>query len=375
MHAANSSEYRKKGSKIISKYVFIMQRKYVKLIQMFVGMRIKKMGRIYNMDYGTEIYRGFFRKLVKDIAKEITEKYPETSKETSEKTLQLEMVYIRGRLENEGLDHLFKNIPTKETFYQLCYNKSEGKDEYKRRQEYFDAVDFSPILKEYKGNGDIIWILQRTGAKYRKGEGIQVNDRDSYRQFEQLLGQLNFTDREQELFYDSERAFCFNALSDNGDGIYFQQQGMWLSHNGIYAGNGGRNQCLFLNAMEKSNLQIMHEKLRELLDICYKTKTSESIQEMDLEAAIKVAENLSDLVPVIDKNSILKKKKQLQEDKKAVYFAVFSFFMKGKYHNGEPQNESLKRIFEKYFENQLFLKWLFGKYMIKKTLMMNRFWL
>ena len=304
-------------------------------------------------DYKVRIYEGFFRTLVKEIAKEFTEKYPENS----EDTIQSEIEYIQERLEDAGLAYLFKGIINKDTFYQLCFNRTEeGKDAYKRRQEYSDIIDFAPIREKHEGSDDIIWILQRTGAKYRRGDE-QVKDRNSYRQFEQLLSQIGFTDREQELFYDSETAFCFNALTDNGDRLYSQKEQDIVSHNGCGAiGENAREKFLFLNALEKSNMQIMHEKLRNLIKLCYKTKDSKSIQKMDLQTAIKVADYLSDLVPVIDKNSNLKGEKQLQDDKMAVRFAVLKFFMKEESHIGESGNDPLKEILVKYYENQFFLK-------------------
>lgn len=300
------------------------------------------------MDYAAELYRHCFRDLVKDIARQ----YPDNS----EDTLKLEMEAIQKGLENKGLGPLFGNILNKDTYYQFLNNQEENITERRVRVPYRDGADFSSIRENGKVTKDIVWILKRTVAKYPKGENEQVHDRNSYGQFEQLLKEIGFSDREKQFFYytdkdspskagENNKYFCFNGLVDNGDIIYSQSD--------------QDNNCLFLNALEKSNLQKMHEKLKDLLKLYYKKKESESIQEMDIQKAIEVTEYLSDLLPVIDENSKLKSEEQLQEERIEVRYAVLRKLLKnGKCNNGKAIYEYLKNILVKHYEDHILGKML-----------------
>ena len=67
------------------------------------------------MDYAMEMYKMFFRELVKEIAK----KYPDNS----EDTLKEETEYIKKRLEDEKLDFLFRLILNKDMYYRCFVNR------------------------------------------------------------------------------------------------------------------------------------------------------------------------------------------------------------------------------------------------------------
>ena len=301
------------------------------------------------MDYAAELYEHWLRALVKDIAR----RYPDNS----EDTLGAELEYIRKCLDDKGVGSLFECILNKDTFYQCldCINNQEESiTERRGLVPYRDGVDFSSIRD--KVTKDIVWILKRTVAKYPRGESEQVYDRNSYGQFEQLLKEIGLSDGEKQFFYytdkdspskkwEDNKYFCFNGLVDNGDIIYSQSD--------------QDNNYLFLNALEKSNLQKMHEKLKDLLKLYYKKKESESIQEMDIQKAIEVAEYLSDLLPVIDENSKLKSEEQLQEERIAVRYAVLKkLLMNGKYNNGKSGYDYLENILVKHYEDYILGKML-----------------
>lgn len=306
------------------------------------------------MDYVAELYKQFFRALVKDIARQ----YPDDS----EDTLKLEMKYIQERLKDNGLDSLFESVLNRDTFYQfLDHHQEENITEYSRSIPYRGGVDFSSIRENGKATKDIVWILKRTFAKYQRGGNElvdRVDDRSSYEQFERLLEEIGFSDREKQFFYytdkdspskewEDNKYFRFNGLVDNGDIIYSQKD--------------QDNNSLFLNALNKSNLQEMHDKLKALLKGCYKKKESKSIQKMDVQKAIEVTEYLSDLLPVIDENSKLKSEEQLQEERIAVRYAVLKkLLMNGKYNNGKSGYEYLKNILVKHYEDHILGKMLLG---------------
>lgn len=307
-------------------------------------------------DYAAELYEHVFRRLVKNIAKQ----YPDNSQDT----LKSEIEYIRKELRNVGLDSLFQEVLNKDTYYRwVCHSKVNGNKRVKN-QMYHSEIDFSTIHKKYKKDIDIVWILTKSICKYPEESMIQEDneDRDSNRQFRQLLEQLGFSDEEKQIFSYSDKAFYFNALEDNGDIIYEQLKQDLVMYNHFVARNMEEKVTyIFLKALPKNNLSTMRKKLRDLLNLCYKTRKSNSIQEMGVQDIIKVAECLSDLVPVIDQNSKLKRIERLREEQGAVRFAVFKKLLMGsKCSEGDTRYEYLEKVVMEHFRDHIVVKELFG---------------
>lgn len=298
------------------------------------------------MDYAVEMYKVFFRELVKEIAKE----FPDNSEDTLEK----EAEYIKNRLEDEKLDFLFRPILNKDMYYRCFANRDITPNVFKINSECIENVDFRDARERNKKSGDerdLIWLLTRSNAKYPNGENISENQRNRYKQFEQLMEQLDFSDREKQIFYYSDAALYFNGLMDCGDAIYDQQ--------GVFMTEGSRTEYLFSHALKESYIATMYDKFTGLLKLCYKTANRKVLQEMDTQTVIKVAECLSDLVPVIDKDSKLKNREQLQKDQIAIRFAVYrKFLMGGKDNNKNSGNKQWQNALVKYFNNYVLVKTL-----------------
>lgn len=293
-----------------------------------------------------EMYKMFFRELVKEIAK----KYPDNS----EDTLKEETEYIKKRLEDEKLDFLFRLILNKDMYYRCFVNRDITPNAFQINSECIGNVDFRDMRERNKKSGykeDVVWLLQKSSARYPCGEYLNKSDRNSYKQFEQLMEQMDFSDREKQLFYDSDTTLYFNGLRDCGGTIYSQQ--------GVFMSEVNRTEYLFSHALKESNIFMMYDKLRDLLKICYKTTRGEILQEMDIQTVIKVAEYLSDLVPVIDKDSKLKNKEQLLEEQVAIRFAVYrKFLLGGKSKNSKLGNEDWQSVLIKYFNDYVLVKTL-----------------
>lgn len=291
------------------------------------------------MDYAVEMYKVFFRELVKEIAEKFSD--------NSEDTLEAEMKYIEKRLEDEKLDFLFRPILNKDMYYRCYVNRDITPDVFKSNAECIENVDFKDVRERNKKNGDkkdIIWLLMRNDAKYPNGENILEHQRGRYKQFEQLMEQMNFSDREKQIFYYSDAALYFNGLRDCGDAIYDQQ--------GEFESEKSRTESLFSGALKESYIATMYDKFTGLLRLCYKTANSKELLEMDIQTVIKVAECLSELVPVIDKDSKLKSREQLKEDQMAIRFAVYKKkLMEGKENNENSGNKQWQNTLMKYYND------------------------
>lgn len=307
------------------------------------------------MDYAAELYKLYFRDLVKDIARQ--------SSDNSKSTPESEIEYIQQRLKDVGLDFLFERILNKNTFYQYNNDQVVGGKEQEANLKYNNGVDFSAMREKYRDSKDIIWVLQKTCAKYPKKKEQEEYDRNSYKQFKQLMNQIGFSEKEKQLYCPEIdilpngetdiKYFRFNALDDNGEIIYSQQHQDVFSHNHIME---SKEKYLFTEALGKMNLQEMHKNLQDLLKVCY--KENNSIQAMNPEDVMRVAEYLSDLIPVIDENSILKSEEQLQEERIAVRYAVFKkLLMEGKYRKKSGCSQ-LRNILVKHYEDHILGKTL-----------------
>lgn len=304
-----------------------------------------------SINYAEEMYKSYLRDLIKDVAK----KYPNNSEET----LKLEMKYILERLKEKQIDFLFESILNKDMYFQCMDHQIIGSNEYRKGLERLREVDFSTVPQNYKRDKDIVWILQKGTIKYPKEDLMQPNreEKGRNRQFRQLLEQLEFSDKEKQIFYYSDKEFYFNALGDNGDIIYRQLKQDIISYKGVMASMDNRDTYIFLNAVEKNNLSLMRGKLRDLLDLCYKPKTSKCIQKMCIQDIIKVAEYLSDLVPVIYQNSKLKSIEQLQEEQIAVRLIVFKkLLVDDKCGKGKSRYDSLEKIIVEHFHDHVLIK-------------------
>lgn len=330
------------------------------------------------VDYVIEWYRQCLRDLIKDIAK------VQANSSGSENTIELEMEHIQKTLEKERVDFLFKSILNEKNYCQWLLDQTLDINEYRRRHRGFaiDEIDFSSIRNNIKDNNenegsrenendkeieksieqskDIVWTLYRSGVRLAKDELIE-EDKFSYKQFELLLQQIGFSDEEKQIFCHSDKEFWFNGLTDNGDTIY------GLLHQEVLVHDGGRmlvhshekDTYLFSKALEGNKKDTMYDKLKKMLRLCYKTQKSESIQKMDAETAIKVAACLSDLIPIIDKNSKLKSEEQLQEERIVVRLAVIKkFMMQVKNDARKSEDGHLKNILKKYFEDYTLVKML-----------------
>ena len=102
----------------------------------------------------------------------------------------------------------------------------------------------------------------------------------------------------------------------------------------------------------------MHEKLLRVLKLlCYEEKDSKSVREMDVLEVIKVAEYLSDLIPIIDRNSKLKDGKRLLDERIEVRSAILKRFLFRK-NNKEISSDELKKVLVKYFEDRVLISTL-----------------
>lgn len=151
-------------------------------------------------------------------------------------------------------------------------------------------MDFTSIRKNGKAIEDIIWILKLSFAKYPKAknedkEGCET-DRSSYGRFEKLLSEIDFPNGEDQLFYYDEDTLYFNGLVDNGDIIYSLKQESNVAYGNIWR---DKNEGLFLNALKLSNLQVMHQKLKDLLNLYNKFTKEKSTQEIDAQKVIQMA--------------------------------------------------------------------------------------
>ena len=331
------------------------------------------------MDYAASFYELCFRELIKDIAEYCNSNTEEREKKKKECALEKEGIeeghecvlekemiedeleYIRKKFENKKIRFLFEHILNKDTYYRWIdaslmadIIKGEG-------QGRFGGVDFTSIRKNGKAIEDIIWILKLSFAKYPKAknedkEGCET-DRSSYGRFEKLLSEIDFPNGEDQLFYYDEDTLYFNGLVDNGDMIYSLKQESNVAYGNIWR---DKNEGLFLNALKLSNLQVMHQKLKDLLNLYNKFTKEKSTQEIDAQKVIQMAAFFSDLVPIIDKDSKLKDEEQVQKERVAVRFGVVNhFLMQGMDVNGELGNTGLRNNFDKYFENHILIKTLF----------------
>lgn len=286
------------------------------------------------MDYAKELYELFLRDLIRDIAER--QKYSDDS----EDAMKSELEYIKGKMDEKGIGFLFEKIMNKGIYYQCITSPEEMDDESGKKQKYFSKyeVDFSSIRGTRKGGEDIVWILQGSGVSYPENP-VKTRDDNSYDQFELLLENIDFSDRGKQLFCYTDKGYCFNGLEDNGDIIYRHKY--------------QETTALFLNSIRKVKLINMHDKLKDLLKLCFGKQSSRSIKKINAEAVIKVAEYLSDLIPVIDENSKLKSEEQLQAEQIEVRYAVFKgFLMKG------DNIDNLKNVLEKYYEDHILIKTL-----------------
>lgn len=314
------------------------------------------------MDYAVELYRLLLRDLVKDIVRELSENPKET--------LEAEMEYIRKRLEDKRAGFLLERVLNEQSYWEWMAYENMGynlEENYKRSQE----VDFSSIRENGEHTKDIVWILIKSIAKYPKVTGdkekiedgdIALKTRNSYRQFGQLLEKMGFTNEEKELFrYDGD-TFYFNALIDNGNMVYIEKQNLFPSDNGWMYDMNHKSDALFKIALKVSELHEMHGKLRDVIEDYNKLKKKEEIREVDVQIIIQIAEKLSDLVPIIDRDSKLKSEKQLENERIAVRFVVLSHFLPQGKNNHEKMIEEWKKSnFESYCENQIFIKAFLGK--------------
>lgn len=332
------------------------------------------------MDYAASFYELCFRELIKDIAEYCNSDLEEREKkkkecalekegieEEHECVLEKEMIedeleYIRRQLEKRRMSPLFERILNKDTYYKWhMANYLAVADKNREGQGRLGEVDFSSIRKDGKDIEDIVWILKLSFAKYPKAknedkEGCET-DRSSYGRFEKLLSEIDIPNGEDQLFYYDEDTLYFNGLVDNGDIIYSLKQESHVSYGGI---RRDKNEGLFLNALKRTNLQIMHQKLKDLLNLYNKFTKEKSTQEIDAQKVIQMAEYFSDLVPIIDKDSKLKDEEQVQKERVAVRFAVVNhFLMQGMDVSGELGNTGLRNNFDKYFENHILIKTLF----------------
>lgn len=300
------------------------------------------------MDYVAEFYKAYFRDLIKDIA----EKYLNNQEET----LESEMDFIRESLKKEGLYGLFEDSLTRRNYNiwrygdpaRLKEREEEKESPIGRIYKYVGEADFSDIRKSPRNRKDIVWILQGSQFRYPIKNADYINgiprDSDSYRQFQQLLEQLGFTEREKQIFNYNDAYYYFNALTDNGDYIYSQED--------------EDDDIVFLNSLQKSDLDAMHEKLLRVLKLlCYEEKDSKSVREMDVLEVIKVAEYLSDLIPIIDRNSKLKDGKRLLDERIEVRSAILKRFLFRK-NNKEISSDELKKVLVKYFEDRVLISTL-----------------
>lgn len=331
------------------------------------------------MDYAALFYELCFRELIKDIAEYCNSDWDEREKKKQEciwekekkkeeqecirdkEKIADELEYIREKLEIHRMGFLFECILNKETYYKWLNANVVADNTKGEKQVNFGEVDFSSIRKNGGDIEDVIWILARSLAKYprakKEDEKRYIEDRTGYRQFEKLLSEINFPNGEEQLFIYGESTYYFNALLDNGDIIYRLKQECIVSYNGI---GMEKDKGLFLNALKESGLHVMHGKLRELLKLYDESSEGKSAQEIDSQKIMQMARHLSDLVPVIDRDSKLKDEEQLQKEQIAVRFAVVNhFLLQGKNVNGGLGNACLRNNFEKYFVNHILIKTLF----------------
>lgn len=316
------------------------------------------------MDYLEEIYRCFFRTLIRDVVKNCPEimKYPENTEspentENTERATKKEIEYIRVRLRDETINYLF----SKDVFYTLASQLGETTDKAEKIKG-FGRVNFEDVRKRNKK--DLVWILQRGGAIFQYDKNNKIGDRRSFMMFESMLNEMEFSDKEKNIFINSGGYFYFNALTDNGDKIYEELRNPCTVYKGLLKTGSDKIEGIFLIALEKSNLQLEHDKLKDLIDLW--EEISEGKQIMDFEKVMEISKYFVELVPVIDKEAILKSEEELNEDQMMIRLAVFKYYMKTRKKDGKKYDlkdeiltisgfyHSLKRFFEEVYNEENF---------------------
>jgi len=305
-------------------------------------IQISRNGGTRMDDYMAEIYKGFIRPLIKNLAEQYLD--------DSDTSIESEIEYIRKVLIEQNQEWVLKDILNKDIFYRLILGRIQKpcKAEKAALDEYFET-NFANIRLELKNDsnakpaGDIIWLLYQSLAKYIYEKDSEcLKDRSSFKQFGLLMNEMEFAEDVKNIFKYSDGIYYFNALPDNGKELYSQRFAPIVKYKTFaVVTQDDTNKAIFLNAAGGSDKEVMYDKLKRLLKLCYKTQKDTAIQQLDYESFLAVSENLSDLIPLIDIESKLKEPERLDKERLSVRLSVFNYYVKQRYSSSPKLSGNL----------------------------------